>query len=816
MKHFQPDNAKLGFFNTGAIMSDHINFKVDLQFRYLPAFANFILKHKLKEFTTIQLDLMFEVNFPLLKLIDLSQYTKEELIELSLPSYAEYLQAAADNTLLNHLEKSIKKWESNQIPNINREQLVIEDLTLATYIRKKAFLEFIPQYTTNINDTIQLVKELDDYELEAYSQSFHAYINIHKEKITEINKSLLKHEEELLEAQEIASLGSFEWDLTGQGNSRYTPQVFKIFEMDKTTSLPDFLNYVHPADRQKVQDAVNNVFKGSPDYECEYRYRRNGKEKVLWTKGIATFADGKPTVMKGTIMDITDRHYILKRLERNEELYKQAQKLTHIGNWTWDLETGQLNFSDEFYRIYGLKEKEPINYDKFVSFIHPEDKDDVCDKLNHSVNSGAPHTIDFRIIRPDGSIRNIRRNVEVLVDEKGIPFKIAGTGQDITREVLLSKELKEREENFRNLIYNAPDAIVATDTTGRILLCNSKTAELFGFEQNALIGQNLSETILPGHHIQFSNAKHNHPYELNVITQTGKSIYISLNTSLSSQNGSPVFITFIRDVTDEKENKRELEIKTNQLAELNLSLEQKNLALERTNKELTSFSYVASHDLQEPLRKIRTFINMIMEKEKSLSPEGLDCFNRIVVSAGRMQTLIDDLLSFSRTQLYEKNLFDVDLNEILEEVKTSYTELLHEKKLHIKSQSLPIVQAVPFQMRQLFENIINNSIKYSKKGKPTEITITTDLIDGKNIPDANPTEQRKFYKISISDKGIGFDQKYSEKIFEIFQRLHGKNEYGGTGIGLSICKKIVENHQGKINALGKIDEGARFDIYLPA
>lgn len=792
------------------------NFKVDLHFRYLPAFADFILKNKLKEFTAIQLDLMFEVDFPLLKLFDLSKYSRDELIELSIPSYTEYLQAAANNKLLEHLEKSIQKWESNQIPNINRDQLVIDDLTLVTYIRKKAFLEFIPHYTSNVTEIIQLIKELDDYTLEAGSQSFYAYISIHKERMTAINQSLLKHEEELLEAQEIACLGSFEWDLTGQGNSRYTPQVFKIFEMDKESTLSDFLNYVHPSDRQKVQDTVNIALKGLSDYECEYRYRRNGKEKVLWTKGIVSFNNGKPSVMKGTIMDITDRHYMLKRLERNEELYKQAQKLTHIGNWTWDLETGQFNFSDEFYRIYGLKEKEPINYDRFVSFIHPEDKSYVCDKLNHSVNTGSPHTIDFRIIRPDGSIRNIRRNVEVLIDEKGVPFKIAGTGQDITREVLLSKELKEREENFRNLIYNAPDAIVATDTTGKILLCNSKTTELFGYGQNALIGHKLSETILPGHHIRLSNTKHNQLYELKALTQTGKPIYISLNTSLSSQNGVPVFITFIRDVTDEKQNKRELEIKTNQLAELNLSLEQKNIALERTNKELTSFSYVASHDLQEPLRKIRTFINMIMEKEKTLSPESEDCFNRIVVSAGRMQTLIDDLLSFSRTQLYEKNLFDVDLNEILEEVKTSYTELLYEKKLYINSQPLPTVQAVPFQMRQLLENIINNSIKYSKKGKPTEITITSEMVEGKYTPDASPADTKMYHKISMSDKGIGFDQKYSEKIFEIFQRLHGKNEYGGTGIGLSICKKIVENHQGKINALGKIDEGAQFDIYLPA
>ncbi len=678
-----------------------INIK-KLQFKLLPLFADHLLKNKLREFTEKQLDLMFEVDFPILKYYDLNSYSRDQMIDLSIPAYSDFLNAAVNNKLHEFIGDAVKKWIANQLPNITRDQLVLNDITLATYVRKKTFLSFIPGYTADVNTAIELIKEIDDYTLEAMAVSFETYLNINNEKLIEVNNTLKKHEAELLEAQEIASFGSFEWSLDG-GKSSYTPQVFKIFEMELTSALPDFLPFVHPGDRQKLQDAINKAIRGEDDYECEYRYIKNGKEKILWSKGIVTFKDNKPLVMKGTVMDITERHYILRRLERNEELYKQAQKLTHIGNWTWEIATNKVNFSDELYRIYNLIPNEEMTYERFNSFIHPNDKANVREQIEFSIKTHKPHTLDYRIVREDGTERIIRRNAEVLLDEKNQPYKISGTGQDITKEVLLNNEIKEREEK---------------------------------------------------------------------------------------------------------------------LAELNLSLEQKNMALERSNKELTSFSYVASHDLQEPLRKIKTFSNLILEKEANLSEEGQECFKRIMTSAERMQKLIEDLLSFSRTQVYENTLKQpMDLNIIMSEIKANYQEAINEGNLKITFSKLPVVYVVPFQIHQLFENIISNSIKYSKIGRPIEIEINSKKVNGENIdiiPSNNQNKKEDYINITFSDNGIGFDQKYSEKIFEIFQRLHGKNEYSGTGIGLSICKKIVENHSGFITATGKPDQGAKFDIYLPS
>jgi PAS domain S-box-containing protein len=669
-----------------------------LQFKLLPGFADHILKNKLREFTNEQLSMMFKVDFPFQKNYDLNKHSEEHLIDLSISSYTAFLNAAIENKLSAFISATITEWKTNHLPIITKDQLVVKDITLDTYIRKKAFLDFIPSYTSDVKIAIELVSEIEDYALEAISRGFNAYLEIHNSKLNKINESLKKHEAGFLEAQEIASFGSFEWDLTGNKQSTYTPQVFRIFDMDSTNHLEDFLQYVHPGDREKLQDAIDKALKNERDYECEYRYRRNGKEKILWTKGFVSFDNGKPVLMKGTIMDITDRHYILQRLERNEELYKQAQKLTHIGNWTWDIETGIIKYSDELLRIYGLKPNEEMTFEKAIKLVHPDDLEKVNDSLNYSLREHKPHEIQFRVIRPDGEERIIRRHAEVLLDEKGKPYKLAGTGQDITKEVLLLKELRERE---------------------------------------------------------------------------------------------------------------------NQLAELNLSLEQKNIALERSNKELTSFSYVASHDLQEPLRKIKTFSNLILEKEKNLSEEGKDCFGRIIISAGRMQTLIEDLLSFSRTQLFENTLKLVDLNEVMSEIKNLHFEPINEGRLIINTGTLPIIHAISFQIQQLFENIISNSIKYSKPDQKTKISVSCTLIEGNKILFFNSDKNKRYYKIGIEDNGIGFDEKYSEKIFEIFQRLHGKNEYSGTGIGLSICKKIVENHNGFITAHSKIDHGSTFEIYLP-
>lgn len=246
-------------------------------------------------------------------------------------------------------------------------------------------------------------------------------------------------------------------------------------------------------------------------------------------------------------------------------------------------------------------------------------------------------------------------------------------------------------------------------------------------------------------------------------------------------------------------------------------LEQKNVELESANKDLTTFTYVSSHDLQEPLRKIQNFVAYILKKEEqNLSSNGKVYFQRMQETAKRMQALIEDLLTYSRTKTTERNFEKIDLQVILDETRTDFEEIIAKKKAVIKGVDLCAVNVIPFQFRQLMHNLVGNSLKFSKPGKAPRITIKCRVEKGSKLNIEKLSAKLKYFHIIYTDNGIGFDPQYQTRIFEVFQRLHSYEEYKGTGIGLAICKRIVENHKGAITATGKLGKGARFDIYFPA
>jgi len=247
-----------------------------------------------------------------------------------------------------------------------------------------------------------------------------------------------------------------------------------------------------------------------------------------------------------------------------------------------------------------------------------------------------------------------------------------------------------------------------------------------------------------------------------------------------------------------------------------LVLEERNLELERNNKELSGFNYVASHDLQEPLRKIQTFISRLEEKEsEKFSESGLQYLERINSSIARMRLLIDDLLQFSRTNKPDKVFVTADLNELLENAKQDVAITILEKNAKITSDILPKGFVIAFQIQQLFLNLLSNSLKYAREGIPPIIIINYTTVKAKDEPILEKATKSNYHKITFTDNGIGFEQKYSERIFDLFNRLHNKQDYSGTGIGLSICKKITENHQGFIFAKGELNVGSVFTVYLP-
>lgn len=247
-------------------------------------------------------------------------------------------------------------------------------------------------------------------------------------------------------------------------------------------------------------------------------------------------------------------------------------------------------------------------------------------------------------------------------------------------------------------------------------------------------------------------------------------------------------------------------------------LEKKIEELKRSNSELEQFAYVASHDMQEPLRKIRAFSDMLLIRQRAvLNEDGKSTLQKIAKSSERLQNLINDLLAFSRlVNKNTQNVESVSLDALLAEVLKDLSMLTIEKNAIIEYDHLPTISGVNFQLHQLFLNLISNALKFSKNGIAPHITIRYRLLLGSkvfNIPEVKPF--LTYHEIAISDNGIGFEQEYADKIFMIFQRLHAKSQFEGTGIGLAVCKRVVTNHNGYIRAESVANHGATFTIYLP-
>lgn len=271
---------------------------------------------------------------------------------------------------------------------------------------------------------------------------------------------------------------------------------------------------------------------------------------------------------------------------------------------------------------------------------------------------------------------------------------------------------------------------------------------------------------------------------------------------LVDKNGSNILLGINFDITDEHL--------------LNIKLQEHNNELVKINKELASFNHVASHDLQEPLRKILTFISRISEADKAaLSESGNEYITKVETSAKRMRVLIDDLLLFSRTNTTKKEFIQSDLNELFENVKSELAVIIDDKKADLNVGKLPTLNVIPYQIEQLFINLIGNSLKYSQTGIAPKIIVSSEEILSNEYPEIINQPFKKFHKITFTDNGMGFDPQFKDTIFVLFQRLHSKTDYPGTGIGLAICKKIVENHKGYITADSEPGKGSVFTVFLP-
>jgi len=371
--------------------------------------------------------------------------------------------------------------------------------------------------------------------------------------------------------------------------------------------------------------------------------------------------------------------------------------------------------------------------------------------------------------------------------------------------------LKSADQTYRVFIEKMTEGAVTLNQQGLILYCNSQFAFMAGLPLSQVIGISFEKFVIADDLFLYEQSfkrcwEQDCKVELMLKTREGKApVQLSL-TTLELQEGRALSI-IVTDLTAQKKTQQ-------QLRENNIQLEEINHALELSNHDLQQFASIASHDLQEPLRKIHMFSNLLKTNSNALSQDLQTYLQKIIDSSVRMRTLIIDILNYSKLSANDHVMDCIDLKEIVNELLEDFELMIEEKKARIIVGDLPCIDANKGQIRQVFQNIISNALKFATADVAPVIEIKSRRVNKKTF---NSTEDADgpYWLISIKDNGIGFDEKYVQNIFSLFERLNSKDKYEGTGIGLAIAKKIIEKHNGIITAVSKPGKGAEFQMILP-
>ena len=405
-------------------------------------------------------------------------------------------------------------------------------------------------------------------------------------------------------------------------------------------------------------------------------------------------------------------------------------------------------------------------------------------------------------------------------DNDGRIEGVMAFGNDVTEQVEARHKVEYAEESARLAIESADLGTYEVNLLTNEMFTSPRFNAIWGLDH---ITTNRAEFVAVIHpddmpvreqaHIE-AVKNGNLQYEARIRSSAGGQRWVRVKGRLLyDKQGTPTrLLGMIQDITEQKQFAEELSKK---VEERTKALKEVNEMLERSNEDLEQFAFVASHDLQEPLRKIQLFNNYVME-QPGMKEESIKYMEKVNEATGRMKGLIRDLLEYSRLS-HKRLLFEkTDLNVIVKNVLTDFELLITQKQAIIQTDVLPVIEAIPLQMNQLFFNLIGNALKFAKRNTAPVINISARKFSGESRKDFLEFKpDRDYCEVRISDNGIGFDQEYADKIFTIFQRLNERSLYGGYGIGLALCRKIVGNHSGVIYAEGTSSEGAAFIFILP-
>ena len=569
---------------------------------------------------------------------------------------------------------------------------------------------------------------------------------------------------------------------------KINPSMSAILEYPEKELLSrPFFDFIHPDDREKTAKELNDISEGIPNFYIENRYiTKTGK--VIWIAWTTTGASEKGIIFCSG-KDITEKKEV-------EVLLHNATTLARIGAWEIDVVNDTIQWSDITREIHETEPGFNPDRESAINFYKEgTDRKFIIKTITEAIRTCKSADVELRIITAKGNLKWVRVIVETeFID--GVCRRVFGSIQDINErkqaELLATEALIERN----TILESIGDAFFAVNKNWEITYWNKVAARVLGKSRNKVINKNILE-VFNGTVASEAISK----YQLAVDTNQAVHFEIYDNKlqkwfEISAYPSSSGLSVYFKDITDRK-------LADSQFLALNENLKNHASDLAKSNAELEQFAYVASHDLQEPLRMVTSFLMMLENKySEKLDDKGKQYIFFAVDGAKRMRQLILDLLEFSRVGRMDSDMDNVDINILVTEIMTLYKKRIDEEEAHIKFDKLPVIKTFRSPLRQVMQNLISNGLKYHRPGVSPIIRIKSK-------------QKGEYWQFEIKDNGIGIKSEYFEKVFVIFQRLHTKEEYSGTGMGLAIAKKIIENLGGKIWVESELGIGTSFFFTIP-
>jgi PAS domain S-box-containing protein len=581
------------------------------------------------------------------------------------------------------------------------------------------------------------------------------------------------------------------------------------------------------AKHEGFEELLNNVYATGQTYTAYGApvtlYRGEGTEiaYIHFVYEALRAADNSVSGVMVVAVDVTEEVAARKKLEERES---QIRALVESAPFPIGVYVGREMriemLNETIIKVWG-KGRDLVG--KTYRDVLPELDQEIYSQLDSVFTTGIPyHTRNQRVdLFVDGKMRPFYFNYSFtpLFDANGKVYGVMNTAAEVTDLVIAKQKVERSEQNFRNMVKQAPVAMCILLGPHHVVnVANDLIIELWGKPAQDVLnkpifeglpdarGQGLEEILNRVYHSGETFRANERPVTLNRKNRVQTIYQDFVYEPYRDSDGSIIGVLAITiDVTAQVQARQKIEE----------VVAERTRDLQKSNAELAQFAYIASHDLQEPARKMRTFSEMLRKSLGSVDPRSENYLAKIENSAARMLTLIRDVLTFSELSKGPREFVSVDLNEIFESVKNDFELYIEEKGATIVSEPLPVIYGIPVQISQLFGNLLSNALKYAAHRTPV-IRIEMSERTGTQVVSNNRLDGgRTYYDISFIDNGIGFSPNNAEQIFDIFQRLHAKNEYQGTGIGLAICRKICENHDGYIYAESVLGEGSTFHVILP-